>query len=65
MPPHLRTCEVRCPGVADPVIHGQASAVLEPTPHVSGPSGDVVEIFLGHPVLPVHPNGLAAIGLED
>ena len=30
---------MRCPGIADPVIHGQASAVLEPTPHVSGLSG--------------------------
>ena len=51
--------EVRCPGIADPVIHGQASAVLEPTPHVSGLSGDIVEIFLGHPVHPVHPKGSA------
>ena len=48
---------MRCPGIADPVIHGQASAVLEPTPHVSGLSGDVVEIFLGHPVLPSTPRG--------
>ena len=58
-PPTLN--EVRCPGIADPVIHGQASAVLEPTPHVSGLSGDIVEIF-GHPVHPVHPKGSAAIG---
>ena len=42
-PPTLN--EVRCPGIADPVIHGQASAVLEPTPHVSGLSGDIVEVF--------------------
>ena len=53
-PPTLN--EVRCPGIADPVIHGQASAVLEPTPHVSGLSGDIVEIF-GHPVLPSTPRG--------
>ena len=59
-PPTLN--EVRCPGIADPVIHGQASAVLEPTPHVSGLSGDIVEIFFfGHPVHPVHPKGSAAI----
>ena len=40
--------------------------VLKPTPHVSGLSYDVVEIFLlfGNPVLPVHPNGLAAFGSE-
>ena len=43
VPPILN--EMRCPGVADPAIHGQASAVLEPTPHVSGLSGDIVEIF--------------------
>ena len=44
VPPTLN--EVRCQGIADPVIHGQASAVLEPTPHVSGLSGDIVEVFL-------------------
>ena len=44
-PPPPTLNEVRCPGIADPVIHGQASAVLEPTPHVSGLSGDIVENF--------------------
>ena len=44
VPPHLKN-EVRCPGIADPVIHGQASAVLEPTPHVSGLSGDWLRFF--------------------
>ena len=44
VPPHLKN-EVRCPGIADPVILGQASAVLEPTPHVSGLSGGIVEVF--------------------
>ena len=31
---------------SDPIVYA--------TPHVSGLSGDIVEIF-GHPVLPVHP----------
>ena len=62
VPPTLN--EVRCSGIADPVIHGQASAVLEPTPHVSGLSGDVVEIFLGHPVHPVHPEWSAYQGAQ-
>ena len=65
VPPHLKN-EVRCPGIADPVIHGQASAVLEPTPHVSGLSGDWLKVLgTTNPVLPVHPDGLAAIGLEN
>ena len=39
--------------------------VLKPTPHVSGLSYDVVEIFLfGHPVLPVHPKGSAYQGYQ-
>ena len=48
---------MRCPGVADPVVHGQASAVLEPTPHVSGLSGDVVEIFWATRCTPSTPRG--------
>ena len=55
MPPTLD--EVRCPGIADPVIHGQASAVLEPTPHVSGLSGDIVEIFWATLCTPSTPRG--------
>ena len=55
--------EVRCPGIADPVIHGQASAVLEPTPHVSGLSGDIVEIFWP-PCAPVHPKWSAYQGAQ-
>ena len=55
VPPTLN--EVRCPGIADPVIHGQASAVLEPTPHVSGLSGDIVEIFWATLCTPSTPNG--------
>ena len=55
-PPTLN--EVRCPGIADPVIHGQASAVLEPTPHVSGLSGDWLRVFgTTNPVLPSTLNG--------
>ena len=38
--------------------------VLKPTPHVSGLSYAVVDFFFGHRVLPVHPNGLAAMGSE-
>ena len=62
-PPTLN--EVRCPGIADPVIHGQASAVLEPTPHVSGLSGDWLRFWNNKPCAPVHPKGLAAIDLEN
>ena len=56
-PPTLN--EERCPGIADPVIHGQASAVLEPTPHVSGLSGDNVEIFWP-PRAPRPPQGVGS-----
>ena len=59
VPPTLN--EVRCPGIADPVVHGQASAVLEPTPHVSGLSGDIVEIFWATLCTPSTPRGSAAI----
>ena len=39
--------------------------VLKPTPHVSGLSYDVVEIFLfGNPVLPVHPKRSAYQGAQ-
>ena len=39
--------------------------VLKLTPHVSGLSYDVVEIFLfGHPVLPVHPKWSAYQGAQ-
>ena len=58
--PHNRTRAWCCSPAerADPVIHGQASAVLEPTPHVSGLSGDWLSVFgTTNPVLPVHPNG--------
>ena len=64
VPPHLKD-EVRCPGIADPVIHGQASAVLEPTPHVSGLSGDWLRVFgTTNPVLPVHPKWSAYQGYQ-
>ena len=55
---------MRCPGIADPVIHGQASAVLEPTPHVSGLSGEVVEIFWATRCTPSTPKWSAYQGYQ-
>ena len=61
-PPPPTLDEVRCPGVADPVIHGQALAVLKPTPDVSGLSCDVVVIFWATLCSLSTPEGPAAIG---